>query len=421
MYDFFRSARTGVLAFLLLFAGAGVALGESGPPEDAYGEIMLLTDALELLRENYLNADQVTYKKLVESALRGMLQELDPFSAYDTAEEFRVNSGELQGRMVGIGVLLSKNTPGMLEVLAVAPDSPAQKAALLAGDWIVAIHGKNVYNLTLDQCSELLLGPVGEKLSLIIERNGETVELDIIRSEYYRGAVPPGGVAVLPGKVGYIRLEGFTVDTGRELDLALNSLVEQGVAALILDLRNNPGGLIDGAIDVCNRFLPEGSEIVSIQGRKNTPVEDIFAIGQTPKFLNLPLEILVDGHSASASEIVAGCLRDHRRAELVGERTFGKGSVQRIYPMANGGALRFTVAEYYTPGQARIHGVGIPPDVEVLAEEDERMFLIGKLLTEPSALSWQYNDKVFYDHCIEKALEQLEIHSGIRNGAELLK
>ena len=398
----------------LLRAEPAAAVAETAfQKEDPYPQIMLLTNVMEILRDNYVDESKVTYERLIAGALRGMLRELDPYSAYDTPEEHRRNSDDLNGQQVGLGVMIRKNDYEAVKVMAVIPNSSAAQAGIQAGDWLVEVDGFSTLDATLEECMRRLSGPVDSEVQLKVyrEEEDELHEVTVTRCAFARNSVPSNGIEMLPGGYGYIRIESFTSNTPAELDRALKQLNQKSMHALVLDLRNNPGGLLDAALAVCDRFLGASELLLFIEGRRESDREVFYAGDSTVKYLNLPLAILVNGHSASAAEIVSGCLKDHRRAALIGEKTFGKGSVQRVHQLDNAGAIRFTIAKYYTPSRNLIHGVGIEPDLEVELPEEEELPL--KLLREPAGLRMMLEDgSEWNDTQLQEALFYLEKETG---------
>ncbi|MDD3118547.1 MAG: S41 family peptidase [Victivallales bacterium] len=386
---------------------AGIKTKLTGAAADQpYRELAKLTSIMELLHRTYVDKDKASYHRLIQGALHGMLQELDPFSSYHSAEELARFLNHSEGRFVGIGILLSWRN-GNLEVETLIHDSPAWQAGLRPGDVIVGIDGTAVNADRPQAAIARLSGPIGSKIKIVYLRPPEPQrhEVEITRADISGSPVPPEGVRVIDGSIGYIRLLQFPAATAEELDRALAKLKQQKITALILDLRSNPGGLLVSAVQVCSRFLATGSEIVRTSGRN--PAEDVAYRAQScDKETSLPLVILIDGHSASAAEIVAGCLKDHHRAVLVGTKSYGKGSVQRIARLPDRSGIRYTVALYYTPSKRVIHGHGIAPDIVVPLTPQQQRQLARQLLRSPGVIRPDYDGAV-EDTQLRRAVEIL--------------
>jgi carboxyl-terminal processing protease len=380
-------------AFVLLGAVAGVALvlaatqplpvawglnwglsakaatsATAAPNAETYRQLQLFGDLFEQVRAHYV--DKPDEAKLIASAVNGMLSGLDPHSSYMDASNFRDMQVETKGEFGGLGMEVTMED-GQLKVVTPIDDTPASKAGIMANDVITHLNGQSIQSLSLDQAIEKMRGPVNTSVKLTIMRKGaeKSLEISITRAVIKVSSVR----SHLDGDdVGYIRLTQFTEQTTDGLRKAINDISAHSgdkLKGFILDLRNNPGGLLDQAISVSNAFLNRG-EVVSIRGREP---EDMQRFEAKPDGGDLtkgkPLIILINGGSASASEIVAGALQDHQRGTLVGTRSFGKGSVQTIIPLsAADGALRLTTARYYTPSGRSIQALGITPEIEKLQD-----------------------------------------------------
>ena len=367
------------LIFLGAMAGAAVTLLATQPhavlvgasaraaASDTYRELNLFGDVFERVRADYV--EKPDDAKLVESAINGMLAGLDPHSSYMDPKSFRDMQVQTRGEFGGLGIEVTMED-GLVKVVAPIDDTPAAKAGVMANDIITQLDGEAVQGLTLNQAVDKMRGPVNTKIKLTIMRKGAdkpievTIVRDVIRVKSVRSH-PEGD------DIGYIRVTQFNEQTTDGLKQAINDFNSQlgadKVKGYIVDLRNNPGGLLDQAISVSDTFLDKG-EIVSTRGR-NAEETQRFNARPGDMAKGKPLIVLINGGSASASEIVAGALQDHRRATLVGTRSFGKGSVQTIIPLGAGnGALRLTTARYYTPSGRSIQAKGITPDIEVLQE-----------------------------------------------------
>jgi carboxyl-terminal processing protease len=367
------------LVFLGAVAGAGLALLATQPhsifvgssakaaSSDTYRQLNLFGDVFERVRADYV--EKPDDAKLVESAINGMLAGLDPHSSYMDPKSFRDMQVQTRGEFGGLGIEVTMED-GLVKVVAPIDETPAAKAGVMANDIITKLDDEQVQGLTLNQAVEKMRGPVNTKIKLTIMRKGQdkpievSITRDVIRVKSVRSHREGE-------EVGYIRVTQFNEQTTDGLKKAISDLTNQlgaeKVKGFVLDLRNNPGGLLDQAISVSDAFLDKG-EIVSTRGRN---AEETQRFNARPGDLTKgkPLIVLINGGSASASEIVAGALQDHKRATLVGTRSFGKGSVQTIIPLGAGnGALRLTTARYYTPSGRSIQAKGITPDIEVLQD-----------------------------------------------------
>jgi len=359
----------------LLIAGAAVAaLGLSGmtvasqtPRNETFRMLQLFGDTLAVIEQAYVVP--VDNKKLIEAALAGMMTALDPHSNYLPPEGFEDLQERTSGEYSGVGLTITAEG-GLVKVISPMDDSPAARAGVMAGDVISAIEGQNASGLTVTQVSEKLRGAMGTSVTVTFLRDGEeprevTLTREVIKVESVTSR--------MEGDFGYLRISTFNENTGRELTTAIEKIKRDhpGVKGFVLDLRNNGGGLLTAAIDVSDAFLERG-EIVSQRGRKPDQIER-YAARPGDLTGGLPLVVLINYGSASASEIVAGALKDQERATLVGLTSFGKGSVQTVIPLGGGrdGALSITTARYYTPSGASIQKIGIEPDLEVARTEAE--------------------------------------------------
>jgi carboxyl-terminal processing protease len=339
---------------------------------DTYRQLNLFGDVFERVRSDYV--EKPDDSKLVESAINGMLQGLDPHSSYMDPKSFKDMQIQTRGEFGGLGIEVTMED-GLVKVVAPIDETPAHKAGVMAGDIITHLDDEPVQGLTLNQAVEKMRGPVNTKIRLKIMRKGQdkptevTIVRDIIRVRSVRSKVEGDEVA-------YIRLTQFNEQTTEGLKKAIADMTSQigadKLKGYVLDLRNNPGGLLDQAISVSDAFLEKG-EIVSTRGRNAEETQRFNArAGDLTK--GKPIIVLINGGSASASEIVAGALQDHKRAAVIGTRSFGKGSVQTIIPLGSGnGALRLTTARYFTPSGTSIQAKGIKPDIEVLQDVPDEL------------------------------------------------
>ncbi len=326
-------------------------------------------EVLQLVKENYVGDAPPGYDELTRSALDGMVGSLDPHSQFLHADEFRETEDELTNAFGGVGIQVEQRD-GQIVVITPIAGTPAERAGVRRGDRLVKIDGQPLVNPTIEKTLRLVRGDPDTFVTLTFFRPAENRGLDFrlkrerIQMDSVRNA------ALLPGGIGYVQLTVFSERTGDEFKAALAGLEKQGLRALILDLRNNPGGLLDAAVDVCEQFFDHNELIAYTQGRTPESREEFRADGSHGR-RTFPVAILVNGGTASAAEIVAGAMKDTKRAVIVGEKTFGKGSVQSVIELQNGEGLRLTTARYYTPGGVTIHQKGIQPQVEIEVSADD--------------------------------------------------
>ena len=353
------------LKFLILLSLISFQ-GVSSSENNIYNKIDLFGEVLEKINKEYV--DEINQSESMDSAINGLLQSLDPYSAYMSPEIFNEMQTETSGEFGGLGIEVSMES-GVVKVISPIDDTPASRAGIKAGDYIVKINDIQVQGKSLSEAVDLMRGPVGSGIELTIRRRGEKKALtfNIVREVIQIKSVKAD---LLEKNIGYIRLTSFNENSGKQIKKEINKFEEnKTVKAYILDLRNNPGGLLSQAIKISDFFLNDG-EIVSTKSRKSSENRKWFAKkgdltnGKT-------IVVLINYGSASASEIVAGALKDHKRAILLGENSYGKGSVQSIIPLKNDGAIRLTVAKYYLPSGKSISEVGVSPDIEVDEETDD--------------------------------------------------
>jgi carboxyl-terminal processing protease len=355
---------------------------QAAEKDDAYPNLKLFSVVLDRVRTEYVDGNKLTYQDLIHAALKGMLNTLDPHSEFMEPVKYDDLKKDTQGEFGGVGIVISMRD-NFLTVVAPMEDTPGFKAGILSGDRILKIDGSSTEKLTLQDAVKRLRGEPGSDVSITLLRptTGKVKDYKLTRAQIKVDTVKDvNGHREFPlseNNVGYIRIVQFGEHTAVDLEDALRKLESKGVESLILDLRGNPGGLLDQAVRVCEKFLPRGQLVVSTEGRDARQKSEYKATGRD-KHPSLPMVLLVNNGSASASEIVAGCLQDttalgFSKAIIVGEQTFGKGSVQSILPLQDGSALRLTTAKYYTPSHKVIHEHGITPDIIVpMSDEDER-------------------------------------------------
>jgi carboxyl-terminal processing protease len=358
-----KNREIGLLVLLcLLFAGVILTNGKSwevkAGTSDVYENLDLFTEVLREIQENYVDIKEP--EELIQGAIKGMVENLDPHSSYMTKKEYEDLMVDTKGRFDGVGIEITIRD-NMLTVISPIEGTPAYKAGIKAGDQIVKIDGELSMDMTLTDAVSRIRGPRGTKVNLTVRREGvgELLEFYIMRDE-----IPIASVRhyMLTPDIAYVRISGFQGETDRDLAEALEEIEEgRNLKGLILDLRGNPGGLLNQSISVSDFFLDSGV-IVSTKGRDDAQDMDVLA-EKNDEPRNYPMIVLVNGGSASASEIVAGALQDNKRALVLGTQTFGKGSVQTILPLSDGSGLRLTTANYYTPSGRSIQASGITPDI----------------------------------------------------------
>ncbi|MBI4864609.1 MAG: S41 family peptidase [Candidatus Riflebacteria bacterium] len=326
----------------------------------SFDELNLVKDALTCIRSNYVDTAQLEKANLLHGAIEGMIAKLeDPYSRFMPPKNYKDMQEDTRGSFGGLGMMLGEKNK-RLTVISPIVDTPAYRAGILAGDFIVKVDDKDVSGMPVEDVVKILRGVPGTKVKVSIYREGLKNLLDFVltREEI---KVPSVRAQMIDKEIGYAYLPSFSQPVGRDLDAAIAKFLERGMKAFILDLRHNPGGLLEAAVNVGRIFLPSG-RIVSVKARTGDETPYTTSGSKYPSF---PLIVLIDRGSASASEIVAGAIKDHKRGILLGEKSFGKGSVQTVMPMADGSAMALTTARYYTPGGTCIHNVGIQPDIKI--------------------------------------------------------
>ncbi|MGE5894366.1 MAG: S41 family peptidase [bacterium] len=349
---------------LVLLASAGIFIGKwgienVGAANDAYEELKTFTEVLTIVEKNYV--EEVKVKDLVAGAIRGMLSSLDPHSGYMTPDSYKEMQVDTKGEFGGLGIQIGMKE-NLLTVIAPIEDTPAFKAGIKAGDIILKVDGETTKDMTLFDAVKKMRGPKGTTVTINVIREGwkEPKDFAIVRDIIKIKSVKH---KVMEEGIGYVKVNQFQENTADDLAASLKELKAQSISSLVLDLRNDPGGLLNSAIDVADQFLPPGRLVTYIKGRSGEK-QEYLTRGQRPAY-DFTMIVLVNQGSASASEIVAGALKDWDRAVILGVTTFGKGSVQSVIPLSEGSALRLTTAKYYTPKGVSIQNTGIKPDIEV--------------------------------------------------------
>src|SRR5438876_3013984 len=382
--------RLGVIPLLVCLV-IGVfpdVFAQEAPPgktqeDNGYAQISIFAKAVQLIRQDYVDGNKTSYHDLITAAMKGMLSSLDPHSQFMDPDDFRDMQDDTRSRFNGLGIEVSMKT-GLPTVVTAMEDTPAARAGILSGDQILKINGSSTERMDLQDAVNIMRGPPGGKVTLTLLRPSTkeikdyTLERVEIKVQSVKGTRLLDPELTGPYKIGYIRLIQFNEPTADDLSKALDELQKQGMQALVLDLRNNPGGLLNSAVDVCAQFLPPNTKVVSTQGRVASQQREYSTSGAAKQRPNFPMAVLANEGSASGAEIVSGALKDLHRAIVVGETTFGKGSVEYVMQLPDGSALRFTTAKYYTPSKQVIQGNGVTPNIRVpmSAEQERALFAL---------------------------------------------
>jgi len=429
-----RNKKIAVLVVLLMIVPSFMVCGyekndtkNAKPKKDLYDQLELFADAISLVRTDYV--DDVDSKKLIYGAIRGMLSSLDDFSQFLEPEEFNEMKVETKGEFGGLGIEVGMRG-GVLTVITPIAGTPAEAAGIEPDDLIVKIDDKSTKDLSLDESVKFMRGKPGSTITLTVwrEKVNKIIEIPMKRAVITIHSVK--NASIIEDKIGYIKLVEFQENTPRDLENALKRLESDGMEALVLDLRNNPGGLLDVAVDVAEKFIPKDKLIVSTKSR-NPSQSTIFKSSGKYTHPDYPMVVLVNGGSASAAEIVAGAIQDDKRGILLGTKTFGKASVQEVVPLRDGSAARITTASYVTPSGRLIGGNGIVPDIvvekavctnsEEKADKNKDVFDKAEDIKKPNGKDLkQPEDKdkvdIAADNQLERAVDLLKAMKLIRNG-----
>jgi len=346
--------------FITIFTSSDYAYSKNS--NELYEKIDLFSEVLETIKQEYVS--EIDQAEVMDSAINGLLQSLDPYSAYMSPKSFDGMQTDTRGEFGGLGIEIGMES-GVVKVISPIDDTPAANAGIKSGDYIVRINGQQVQGKTLTDAVELMRGPVGSEIKLTVRRRNEKKALEFkIKRAVIEVKSVDAKIIGEKNKIGYLRLKSFNENSDEQLFKKINSFEKKNkLTGYILDLRNNPGGLLTQAISITDYFLDDG-EIVSTKGRKISETRRFFS-KRGDGINGKPLIVITNNGSASAAEIVSGALKDHKRAIILGERTYGKGSVQSIIPLKNGGGLRLTISKYYLPSGKSISEVGVLPDIFV--------------------------------------------------------
>ncbi len=409
-----------VVLSILIFTNCFTAENEkttSKNSEEAIGflsnirQLKELSDIMDVINQNYVGDKDVDRKSLMQGALKGMIDSLgDPHSNYFTKEQLETFQEDIKGKYVGVGMVVQKRVNEPLVVVSPIEDGPGYKAGMKPKDKIIAIDGESTYTLTSEEAVNKLKGKENTKVKVTVVREGvkEPKEVEITRAVVELKYVKSKMVDEKE-KIGYLRLTQFGEDVYPDVAKALEELQKNGMRALVFDLRSNPGGALDQAIKISSIFLQEG-KVVSVKSKDG---EEQISNREGKYYGDFPLVILINGGSASASEIVAGAVKDNKRGILVGEKTFGKGSVQTLVTLPDGDGIKLTIAKYYTPSGVCIHGIGIEPDVKV--EEKDGYMLFDSMVTNIDEEGTKENKKEIIKEVIgEEEAKEFENHKDIQ-------
>lgn len=359
-------ASVSIFVFFSL-ATQAVAQADRKAKDDLYSQIELYSYTLTTIQADYV--DEIPPKDLIYGSLKGMLSSLDPHSQFLTPDEYKELKTETQGKFGGLGIEISIRD-GLLTIITPIEDTPAWRAGVKAGDRIVKIEGELTKDITLNDAVKKLRGKPGTDVTITILREDQFKIMDFKLTREIIHIQDVKNTQILEDHIGYIRLAEFREDSGKAFRQALDQLAKDGADSMILDLRNNPGGLLNVAIDITENFLPEGEIIVSTKGR-HVSQNTVTRSTNKSHVVDWPIVVLINEGSASGSEILAGALKDQKRAVILGTQSFGKGSVQSVIPLPDGSGLRLTTSKYFTPSGKSIHGIGITPDIVVEAKPPE--------------------------------------------------
>lgn len=383
----------------IFFYKAGFTFGKEN--DELYRELEIFSEGLAVIEKEYV--EEKSPQDLIYGAMEGMLLSLDSYSQFLTPDDYKNLLVETEGKFGGLGIEITIKD-GILTVVSPIEDTPAWEAGIKAGDIILKIEGELTKDITLNEAVKKMRGKPGTKITLTILRDKDRTVEDI---PVVRGIIKIKDIkraVILENDIGYVRIAEFREGTAADLRKALSKLQKGNLRALVIDVRNNPGGLLSSAVDIASQFIKEGEVIVSTKSRSE-PERVYKSLPLADKYLDMPIVVLINKGSASGSEILASALRENNRAILLGEKTFGKGSVQTIIPMSDGSALRLTTSKYYTPNGSSIHEKGVDPDIVVskVVNEEEKQDIFEELKEERTK-EFEYRN----DYQIVRALDLIK-------------
>ena len=368
---------------------------------------LLFVQTMEMLRKNYVDPDKVSSEQLFNYAVKGMVSALDPYSNYELPKEHPLRQTQRTGRVVGIGATAVKPAGHPITLIRILPGTPAAKAGLRPGDQITAIDGRNILKLNLAEALKMLRGRPDSTVKLQLRRGKTNFSRTLVRKLVENPSVVPGSVKCVAENIGYIKLTAFTPGSPGELRKALLELKKQKICALILDLRYNPGGLVDAAVNIASLFLEPEKVVFRAKSRDKSLEKTVKTHKNMTVDTTTPLIILTNAFSASCSEILTGALQDHKRARVLGVRSFGKGTILRVVRMPGGGALSYAASHYVTPGGRVIEKKGIMPDIEVRIPSGDLLLLSTQTLRYPGVIRPPHRGAVA-DVQLRRAVELLQ-------------
>ncbi len=389
--------------------------GDDAAPDDdqaKYRALATFAAVLEMVHGRYIDSDKVSYERLIQAAIKGMMQDLDTYTGYESREQHEESVRVLGGETVGVGIVVNKRRGEPLEVITPLEGSPAEAAGIKAGAHILKINDTETRNITLQDCLKLIQGKPDTAVELTIQNRGDEKpsSVTLSRKNIAYGSIPPHGVKMVEGDIGYIRIMVFNSNTAKDFDRALRKLkrTDGGLKSLVVDMRNNPGGLLNAAVDLCSRFLKPDSVVLYTSSREAGSEEAIKSYevknGVDPE---VKVVVLINEFSASAAEIFTGALMDNKRAVSIGARSFGKATVQNIQELPDGSAIRLTIGKYLTPSKKPIQGIGITPDITVTVPPAEKVALYSQLAIYPGVVKPDMPDALT-DEALAKAVEELK-------------
>ncbi len=421
-------------AVLMIMPGVSIPVSAQegvGVEDSGFKEIELFTEVLETIRQGYVDSDKVTYEQLINSALEGMLADLDPHCQFMQPKVFEQLRRHTDSTYEGIGVTISTKND-VLTIVTAREDGPAGRVGILPGDHILKINNQLTEDIGIAQAVNMLRGKPGESLKLTVRRPAtqQLLEFEMKREVIKQSSVKDVRILntnlTTPYRMGYARILQFSEPTSEELADALDELEKQGMDAFVLDMRNNPGGLLGSAIDVCGEFVKAGTVVLTTEGKPGSGEIKVYrtSVESKRRERNYPLAILVNHSSASGAEVVSGALQDLKRCIVVGETTFGKGSVQSILPIGNGKAIRMTTAKYYTPSHRTIHENGVIPNIVATVTPAQEESLARWFSRDTMSPEDRKQAERFRDPQLVRAVDAMKgalVYSGIREEGDLVE